>query len=107
MNVQVMEAAKHVPMRAIVRCKAKQQLMRMQSDLDLSEVMATLDETLFQEIATTLLQSDTYQTLYRVCRSKQEAIAVEDQLATELAKTYRNIVLQQHNPLVQCLNQLL
>lgn len=102
-----MESAKYIPIRAIVRCKAKQKLMQMQSDLDIVEVLATLDEALFQEIATTLLQSEPYQLLYRNCRSKQEAAAIEDRLATELATTYRTIVLQQHNPLVQRLNELL
>lgn len=102
-----MDSASYIPMRAVVRCKAKQKLLQMQSDLDSPGPFEALDEALFQELAATLFQSEQYQTLYRICQSKREASAVEDQLAAELAKTYWTIAQQQQNALVRQLNALL
>ncbi len=102
-----MESAGYLPMRAVVRCKAKQRLLQMQDELETDERFDTIDEHLFKEIASTLFQSDRYQSLYHAYRSKREALAVEDQLAAELVEIYQTIALQQQNTLVQRLNALL
>ncbi|MBD2019860.1 hypothetical protein H6F43_06615 [Leptolyngbya sp. FACHB-36] len=101
-----MDSSSYIPMRAVVRCKAKQKLLQIQSDLDSPGPFEALDEALFQELAATLFQSEKYH-LHRDCQSKREASAVEDQLAVELANTYSTIVQQQQNALVRQLNALL
>lgn len=92
------------PMRAAIRCKAKQQLL---CDPETSDLMISLNEALFQEIATTLFQSEPCQAVYQPCASRQEATNIEDWVATELAITYKRIAQKQQDPLVQRLNALL
>ena len=92
------------PMRAMIRCKAKQKLI---TDPARFEARIPLDESLFQEVAMTLLQSDYYQTIAQPCGSNHEAARLEDQIAAELVNTYRQIKAQQQSPVVQWLNTLL
>ncbi len=92
------------PMRAVIRCKARQQLL---SGLNADGQPATFDEALFKELATTLFRSHQATDLYQPCFSTEAASAVEDRLAAELTTTYRWISQQQENPLVQRLNSLL
>lgn len=100
-----MELANSVyPMRAAIRSKAKQQLL---VEADNCKVLIPIDEELFKELATTLLQLSCTPMVYQPCRSKQEAVAIEDRVATELAASYRRIAQQQQDPLVQRLNALL
>jgi hypothetical protein len=91
------------PMRSVIQCKAKMQLTADESEL----TTPPLDETLLQEVAMTLFQSDRYRDRYHACRSQEEAAAIEDTLATELAATYKQIKLQQQNPMIRQLNGLL
>jgi hypothetical protein len=93
------------PMRAVIRCKVKIQLF--QAAYAQHVVPEPVDESLLKEIAATWFSSDSYETLVRPCRSKREAAAIEDQIATEIAAIYRTIVGQQENALVQRLNGLL
>jgi hypothetical protein len=90
------------PLRAVIRCKAKQQLI---SDPDNSWM--PLNESLLQELAMTLFQSKRYHAKAQSCRSKPAAAAVEDEVAAELAASYKRIQQQQQDPLIQQLNSLL
>ncbi|MDX2229192.1 MAG: hypothetical protein NW220_06125 [Leptolyngbyaceae cyanobacterium bins.349] len=101
-----MELANHsiYPMRAVIRCKAKQQLM---TNVDGSALEARLDEGLFQELATTLLQSGRCDVVYQPYATREAASAVEDEVALELAASYQRIIQQRQSPVVQELNALL
>jgi len=90
-------------MRAVIRCKAKQQLMRQMDETSL----ATIDEALFKEIAATLFRSGHCQAIYQPHTTKAAAMAVEDEIAQELATTYQSIVQQRQSLVVQSLNALL
>jgi hypothetical protein len=92
------------PMRSIIRCKAKQQLL---IEATQHPELMPLDEMLFSEVAKTLFRLNQYQVIYQLCRSKQAAAEIEDEIAAELAITYQQIVFQQHDPIVQQLNALL
>jgi|GEM_PF-1067837 hypothetical protein len=92
------------PMRAVIRCKAKQLLI---ADPELWETFSCFDEALFQELAATLFRAESYQELAGSCRSRQDAVAIESRLALGLAAAYKRIKQQQRDPLVQKLNQLL
>lgn len=70
-------------------------------------VPAPVDESLLKEISATWFRSEAYADLVRPCRSKREAAAIEDRVATEITAIYRTIVEQQENALVQRLNRLL
>lgn len=91
------------PLRAVIRCKAKQLLI---SDPD-SNLWMPLDEPLLQELAMTTFQSNRYQAKAQSCRSKVVAAEIEDETAAELAAAYKHIRVQQLDPVVQQLNSLL
>ncbi|HEY9696832.1 MAG TPA: hypothetical protein V6D10_06195 [Trichocoleus sp.] len=55
----------------------------------------------------TLFQSKRYHAKAQSCRSKLAAAAVEDEVAAELAASYKRIQQQQQDPLIQQLNSLL
>ncbi len=100
-----MELAQPIqPMRAVIRCKAKQLLI---AGSELRETISCFDATLFQELAITLFRAESYQKLANSCRSKQTAAAIENRLAMGLAIAYKRIKQQQRDPFVQQLNQLL
>lgn len=90
------------PMRSVIRCQAKQQILTTGDSS-----MATLDETLFQELAGTLFNSAYFQSLYRAYPSTQDRCKVEAQLAVELTAIYHHVTQKQQQPLVQQLNALL
>lgn len=92
------------PMRAIIRCKAKQRLM---TNLDGSGAAAPFDEALFRELAVTLFGASQWDCLYEPCQTQADAAAIEDLASLELAASYRRIVQQQQHPLIQQLNALL
>ena len=91
------------PMRSVIRCKAKQ---RLTVNVDGSAAVA-FDESLFQDLASTLFSSGQYQAVHQPYASKAEACAVEDWVAMELATTYQRVTQNQQNPIVQQLNALL
>jgi hypothetical protein len=91
------------PKRALIRCKAKMQLQ----DDPIFDHPGALDDGLLRELAETLFCSRFYRDLYRPYASREEASAVENQAANELAKTYKQIKLRQQSSLVQQLNSLL
>ncbi|MBF2027008.1 MAG: hypothetical protein IGS48_09615 [Oscillatoriales cyanobacterium C42_A2020_001] len=100
-----MELANPVyPLRAVIRCKAKQQLM---TNLDGTGLNERLDEELFCEIAQTLFQSEECDPIYVPYATREAASAVEDGVALELAVIYQRIVQQRQCPVVQSLNALL
>ncbi|MDX2239135.1 MAG: hypothetical protein NW224_00450 [Leptolyngbyaceae cyanobacterium bins.302] len=101
-----MELADHsiYPMRAVIRCKAKQQLM---TNIDGSSLEERLDEILFAEIATTLFQSPQWDAIYEPYATCAAASAVENEAALALAATYQRIIQQRNSPIVQNLNALL
>jgi hypothetical protein len=96
---------RHRPHRAVVRCKAKMQLM--EATVDCFNWDQPFDETLFGELATDLFQSSQYQIFFERCHSKQEVQDVEDRLAQDLANTYMSILKRHQDPVVQSLNALL
>jgi hypothetical protein len=110
------------PMRSVIRCKAKQQLMldtdvMVNQDSSLRKNGASpsefwggdefLDVKLFNELAITLFRSERCEVLYQPCHSQAEACLIEDWIAMELATTYRRIIQQRQSPVVQALNVLL
>ncbi|XGV95155.1 MAG: hypothetical protein ACAF41_20700 [Leptolyngbya sp. BL-A-14] len=96
---------RHRPHRAVIRCKAKMLLMEaIDENFDWEH---PFDEALLKELATGLFQSNQYRGFFENGLSKQEAKAVEDQLAQELADTYRKILQRHQDPIVQSLNALL
>lgn len=104
MGVQTMELAQPIyPMRAVIRCKAKQHLCSASSDI----LLMPINEALLKELATTLFRASQTNDLSQPCYSTEDASEIEDRLATELAANYRRIIYQQQNPLVQQLNALL
>jgi hypothetical protein len=92
------------PMRAVIRCKAKQQLM---TNIDGTSLEERLDEALLNELATTLFQSEHCDAIYEPYTTRQAATAVEDEVALELAAAYQRIMQQRNSPIVQTLNALL
>ena len=93
------------PHRAVVRCKAKMQLLEtIDKNFDWDK---PFDDVLLKELATSLFQSSRYQVFFEKCHAKQEAKDVEDRLAGEIAATYRTILQRHHDPIVQNLNALL
>lgn len=89
------------PVRAFIRHKAR---------LKLTQILTgetDIDNTLLQDISSTLLQPDISPTAYQPYASRDQAIAIEEQMATEIAETYCRMQRQLKNPLVQQLNQLL
>ena len=93
------------PLRAVVRCKAKQQLLHLQ--IENRETPEPLDEDLLKEITATFFQSQECQNLYQACHSEQAAVVIEDRIATELATIYRRLKRQEQDPMIQHLNSLL
>jgi hypothetical protein len=92
------------PHRAIVRSKAKLQLLQSaEVDFQWSET----DDALLNDLATTLFQSDQYQTLYSQCQSKPDMHKINRQLITELVETYRQLSERKQDGIIQRLNALL
>ena len=101
-----MESVNYIrPMRSVIRCKAKMQLLQAASD-PTAEPLCISDE-LLRELAATVFNSSRYQTLLQYCRSQSDADAIEDRVAAELAETYQYIRQRQQDPVVQRLNALL
>ncbi len=92
------------PIRAVIRCKAKQQLM---TNIDGTSLAERFDEVLFSEIANTIFHSPDNDALYEPYATRAAASAVEDEFALDLAATYQRIIQQRKSPLVQNLNALL
>jgi len=92
----------HHPRRAILRCKAKMQLLQAADDncFDWPEVT----DALLNQLAATLFESTHYQALYQGCQSKQQAGLVDQQLVAELVSTYQHLLERQQDPVVQSLN---
>jgi len=93
------------PMRAVIRCKARQSILLGVGDSN--DASASLDEVLLNDLATTLFQSEQGQVLFTPYSSRAAVNAVEDELAEEIATTYQHIIEQRQNPVVQNLNTLL
>ncbi|EKQ69130.1 hypothetical protein OsccyDRAFT_1744 [Leptolyngbyaceae cyanobacterium JSC-12] len=92
------------PLRAVIRCKAKQQLM---TNLDGTGLEEQLDESLLREISQTLFQSERCDAIYEPYATREAATAVEDWAALEIAAIYQRIIQQRQSPTVQSLNALL
>ena len=92
------------PHRAIVRCKAKMQLLEM--GFSAFEESDPVDDALLKDLAAALFQSNQYHALNEQCQSK-EANGAEGTLVNELVKTYQQISKRRQEPIVQRLNALL
>jgi hypothetical protein len=100
-----MELVNYRPKRAVIRCKAKMQLLEAEDGyFEWDELRG---DGLLEELAATLFRSNRYQMLYQQCRSKLEAYEVGDRLAQELAESYRWIMRRRQDSMVQDLNALL
>lgn len=92
------------PHRAIVRSKAKLQLLQSaHTDFQWSET----DDALLNDLATTLFQSNHYQRLYSQCQSKPDIYKTNRQLITELVDAHRQISERKQDGTIQRLNALL
>jgi len=98
-----MQPLQFLPMRAVVRCKAKQKML---AESDVTSFCMSIDESLLKELTNTLFCSDNYLNQYQHCRSQAEADAIADQMATELSLTYQQIKQQQNDSVIQKLNTL-
>lgn len=98
-----MSSTEAFPRRSIIKCKAKLHLL---NDPQVGTAAMPLDETLVDEIAETVFQSDRYPSLHQVHRPGVKQ-AIESQVAAEVVIHYKRIKLQQFDPLVQQLNALL
>lgn len=92
------------PLRSVIRCIAKESLTIAPESY---KAGLRWDQTLFNDLAGTLLQTQTQPQLGIPCRSRQEAELVEKQLARILVSNYCQILEQQENEQVQRLNALL
>ena len=66
-----------------------------------------LDNALLQDISATLLQPKVSPAVYQPYASRDEALAVEEQVSTNIAESYCRVQRQLASPVVQQLNQLL
>jgi hypothetical protein len=92
------------PMRAVIRCQAKQQLLQ---EPECEELCFAIDEALLKELTMTVFQAERYTALYRECHTQARASEIEAEMAIAVAGAYKRIKLQQANPFVQQLNALL
>lgn len=92
------------PLRSIIRCIAKTNLTVTP---EACESGLCWDETLFTELAATYLQPAVQPLLTSGYASREQASAVEAEMARALVKTYRHILEQRENEKVQRLNELL
>ena len=95
----------HHPRRAILRCKAKMQLLQAADDNCFD--WSAANHALLNSLAATLFESTHYQALYQGCQSKQQASLIDQQLVAELVSTYQQLIERQQDPVVQSLNALL
>lgn len=91
-------------MQSVIRCKARQQL---QLDPQQGGLPTSIDEALFKELATTLLESATYENLRQQCQTKAEATELGDRMAAQLVAAYQTIKARQQDPVIQNLNSSL
>ncbi|MDX2215905.1 MAG: hypothetical protein SFY66_21755 [Oculatellaceae cyanobacterium bins.114] len=104
------------PMRVFVKHRAKEHIKSltydMRGDYSTGEtashrpLYSPFDERLFEDIAATLLSPNRPEFRHQ-CKSRQEAAAIESQIAAELVDIYTQIKLKQRDPLIQMLNALL
>ncbi|MBT9312968.1 hypothetical protein [Leptothoe kymatousa] len=92
------------PLRSVIRCIAKTNLTVTPEACSSGLIW---DEALFTELAATYLKPSLQPALATGYRSRDEASAVESELADVLVKTYQHILEQRENEQVQLLNSLL
>lgn len=97
-------ASNSYPVRAFIRHKAKMRVLEAES---MGISCLAFDESLLQELSTTLFQSERGAPIFTAYPNRQAAEAVEDQFALELAETYRYIKQRKTDTQVQRLNSLL
>ncbi len=101
------------PKRAVVKCKAK---IRLLADPIVGLGAMTFDDELFLELARNLLRIDSSSgerrqnradELYQSCENPQAARQIEEKFIRLLVEAYKQIKIQQQDPIVQQLNALL
>lgn len=92
------------PLRSVIRCIAKTNLTVTP---EACESGLKWDEALFTELAATHLQPSLHPLLTSGYQSRNEASAIEAEMARALVKTYQHILKQRENEQVQQLNGLL
>jgi len=102
----VLSSFEHYPVRAFIRHKAQVKLTQMlTANAEVND--AEVNDELLRDISTTLLQPEVSPAVYEPYARRTQAIAIEEQTATDIAETYCRMQRQLANPLVQQLNQLL
>jgi len=99
-----MKSMPSLPMRAIIRCKVKQQML---ADVDVTEMCMPVDEPLLKDLTHALFSSSYYLQRFSNARSQDEIETISNEMATEVLMTYRQIVMNAADPTVQKLNNLL
>jgi hypothetical protein len=89
------------PQRSVIQGKAKKYLVN-----DPQVGVVPLDESLMDEIAETVFQSDRFPEL-RQAHQRGVKQAIESQVAAEVVLHYKRIKMRQLHPTVQQLNALL
>ncbi len=92
------------PLRSVIRCIAKTNLTVTPEACESGFVW---DEALFTELAATHLQPSVQPLLTLGYESREQASAIETEMAQDLVKTYRRILEQREDKQVQQLNCLL
>ncbi|HIK46781.1 MAG TPA: hypothetical protein IGR64_18185 [Leptolyngbyaceae cyanobacterium M65_K2018_010] len=87
------------PVRRFIRHKAQQKIT--------TTLKAELDWLLFQDLVSTVLQPPVNPAIYTGYASREQAEAVEDQVASAIASAYLRLWQRRQNAEVQRLNQLL
>ncbi|HIK18077.1 MAG TPA: hypothetical protein IGS53_22705 [Leptolyngbyaceae cyanobacterium M33_DOE_097] len=93
-----------LPMRAIIRCKVKQQML---ADVDVTEMCMPVDEPLLKDLTNSLFGSSYYLQRFSNARSQDEIETISNEMATEVLMTYRQIMMNATDPMIQKLNDLL
>jgi hypothetical protein len=74
---------------------------------DQAQDYGSINEALLKELSKSLFTSNKYRIFFEQGHPRATVSGVEDQLAEELAETYRTIQERYHDPQVQRLNSLL
>lgn len=70
-------------------------------------VSSQLDEILLKDITRLVFHPDQHPEIYRPCRSREQAVAIEQAIAVEIVEPYKQIKFNETKPSIKALNALL